>query len=379
MTGADWVAVAIVALLAIGGARQGLLAEALSLGGLVVGAIAGSRLAPLLLSRGSSSPWTPLLALGGAAVVAVALQSLGLGLGLAARGRFFSRGPLHTFDALGGLALGALAGLVLVWVLGAVALQLPGQSELRRAAQRSLLLKRLNRIVPPRDFLRALGRIDPLPSLTVPFAPVPPPNPAVLRDPSVRRAAPSVVKIVGTACGLGIEGSGWVARPGLVVTAAHVVAGMHDESVEPFGTSANLAAKAVAFDPRNDVAVLRVPGLTAPPLRLVNPTQGSSVAILGYPESGSFTAAPGRIGRTATALADDAYGNGPVFRTVTTLRGRIRHGDSGGPAVDATGAVEATIFAARVGGTAGYGVAASAVRAALAGARGVVSTKGCAG
>jgi hypothetical protein len=77
-------------------------------------------------------------------------------------------------------------------------------------------------------------------------------------------------------------------------------------------------------------------------------------------------------------LADDAYGNGPVFRTVTTLRGRIRHGDSGGPAVDGTGAVEATVFAARVGEAAGYGVPASAVRAALASAHGPVSTKACA-
>jgi S1-C subfamily serine protease len=378
VTGADWAAVAIVALLAIGGARQGLLAEALSLAGLVVGAVAGSRLAPLLLARGSSSPWTPLLALAGAAVVAVGLQSVGLGLGLAARGRFLARGPLRALDSLGGLALGAVAGLVLVSVLGAVALQLPGQSQLRRAAQQSLVLKRLNRVVPPRDFLRALGRIDPLPSLTVPFAPVPAPNPAVLQEPGVRRAAPSVVKIFGTACGLGVEGSGWVARPGLVVTAAHVVAGVHDATVEPFGSSARLSAQAVAFDSHNDVAVLRVSGLTARPLRLVDPKRGAAVAILGYPENGAFTAAPGRIGRTANALADDAYGHGPVFRAVTTLRGRIRHGDSGGPAVDATGAVEATIFAARVGAAAGYGVPASVVRAALAKAQGPVSTQSCA-
>jgi S1-C subfamily serine protease len=164
-----------------------------------------------------------------------------------------------------------------------------------------------------------------------------------------------------------------------VVTAAHVVAGVRDATVEPFGSSTGLSAQPVAFDPHNDVAVLRVPGLAAGPLRLVDPRQGSSVAILGYPEDGAFTSAPGRIGRTATALADDAYGHGPVFRTVTTLRGRIRHGDSGGPAVDATGAVEATIFAARVGQSAGYGVPASAVRAALAGARGPVSTQGCTG
>src|SRR4029078_11088674 len=86
------------------------------------------------------------------------------------------------------------------------------------------------------------------------------PDRRVLRQPGVRGAAPSVVRVLGTACGLGVEGSGWVARPGLVVPAAHVVAGEQDTTVTTlFGET--LGAEAVAFDSRNDVAVLRVPGL----------------------------------------------------------------------------------------------------------------------
>src|SRR5437867_696165 len=73
----------------------------------------------------------------------------------------------------------------------------------------------------------------PLPSLRGPPLPSAPPNRGVLREPGTRRAAPSVVKILGTACGLGIEGSGWVAEPGLVVTNAHVVAGESDTTVTP--------------------------------------------------------------------------------------------------------------------------------------------------
>ena len=61
-----------------------------------------------------------------------------------------------------------------------------------------------------------------------PSADVPPPNPAILAAPGVRQARPGVVRVVGSACGLGIEGSGWIAGPGEVVTDAHVVAGEAD-------------------------------------------------------------------------------------------------------------------------------------------------------
>ena len=90
-------------------------------------------------------------------------------------------------------------------------------------------------------------------------------------------------------------------------------------------------AAVVAFDARDDVAVLRVAGLGAPAAPLVDPVEGQAVAILGYPENGPFTATPGRIGQTAIVLTDDAYGRGPVRRRITTLRGVVRHGNSGGP------------------------------------------------
>jgi len=110
--------------------------------------------------------------------------------------------------------------------------------------------------------------------------------------------------------------------------------------------------------------VLRVPRLRAPALRLSAPHVGRPVAILGFPENGPFDAQPGRIGAT---------------RNVTAVAGKIRHGNSGGPAVDASGAVQTTIFAARVGEPGGFGVASRWVGRALdrAGTR-AVSTGGCA-
>jgi S1-C subfamily serine protease len=207
--------------------------------------------------------------------------------------------------------------------------------------------------------LRALARIDPFPSIAGPPPPSLPPDPAVLSQPGVRRAAPSVLRVTATACGFGVEGSGWVARPKLVVTAAHVVAGADNIRV------AGLRAQPWLVDRANDVAVLRVPALRAPPLAIADPKPGTAVAILGYPENGPFTATAGRIGQTREFLTDDAYGRGPFPRLVTTLRGVVRHGNSGGPAVDAQGRVRTTVFASRVGSASGYGVPSDLVRREL--------------
>jgi S1-C subfamily serine protease len=358
------------------GARRGFLATALAAIGVVVGALLGARLAPHLLSDGSSSPYTPLVALLGAGAFAVLFEAVGATIGGRLRGALRFR-PLQGADSAAGFVLGAVMGLVLVWVVGAVALQFPGQTRLRQEAQRSEVLQRLNEIAPPSRALRALARVDPFPSIVGPLAPVEPPSPRVLRAPGVRAAAPSVVRVLGTACGLSVSGSGWVAGPGLVVTNAHVVAGQDDTTVEAPGSD-RLDAEAVAFDATNDVAVLRVRGLRARPLRIVDPDAGDPVAILGYPENGPFHASPGRIGPTVTVVTEDALGDETVSRRITSFRGRVRRGNSGGPAVNARGQVETTVFATRRGSDGGFGVPSGIVRDALASAGRPVSTGDCA-
>ena len=83
----------------------------------------------------------------------------------------------------------------------------------------------------------------------------------------MQRAGDSVVKVLGTACGLGIEGSGWVAGPGLVVTNAHVVAGEDDTTVTTAIGRDRWTRRPSTTSPRNDLAILRVDGLDAPALR----------------------------------------------------------------------------------------------------------------
>lgn len=378
MTAVDVVALLVIAFAALAGYRKGLVAGALSVAGILLGAWIGSRVGPRFLSGGDASPYQPLAALAGAAVGAILLETIGTVVGSTLRGgvRF---SPLRPVDSAGGLVLGAISGLVVVWVLGAVVLFMPGQTGLRRAAQRSAVLRELNTVVKPRELLGVLARIDPFPSFAGQPPRVAPPDPRLSRSAAVVAARPSVVRVLGTACGLGVEGTGWVGGPNLVVTAAHVVAGQHDTLVE-LSNGERLRATASVFDVRNDVAVLHVDGLDAPSLRAVSPRVGAAVAVLGYPGNGPFVATPGRIGPTEVRLTQNAYGEGRVFRQLTSLRGRVRHGNSGSPAVDENGNVETTVFASLVGARGGLGVPTSIVERALDTARSgaATSTGGCA-
>jgi Trypsin-like peptidase domain/Colicin V production protein len=382
VTTLDWIIVAFTLLMACWGYMQGLVVGALSLGGFVAGAFLGSRLAPVLLSGGSESPYTPLVTLVIAVILggllATALETLGFEL----RRRM---GPgLGAVDGAAGAVLVACFGLGLVWVGGAVALQTPGARHLRRDIQRSTILQALNDALPPSGpLLNALARFDPLPSVNGPPADVPAPNSRIARDPQVRAAGRSVVRVLGTACGLGVQGSGWVAGNGIVVTNAHVVAGEDDTTVQIQGSGSHLTARAVYFDPHDDVAVLRVSALSGvPALQLhESASSGTSGAILGFPHDGPYDVEPARLGSTTSVLTQDAYGRGPVRRLITSFRGLVRSGNSGGPVVDSDGRVMATVFAASVGTSrhTGFGVPDSVVRDALSRAHGTVSTGACAG
>jgi S1-C subfamily serine protease len=372
VTQLDWLIVAFAVVLAILGFRQGFILGALSLTGFALGAFLGTRIGPLLLPKGSASPYAPAFGLIGA-LVAGAIFATGFeGIGARLRRALVVPG-LGALDGALGALLGAVLALGIVWIAAAVAAQAPGDERLRADIQQSAILRRLNEVLPPTGaILNALSRLDRLPSITGPAPDVAPPPPAVARAPGVRAAIPSVVRVDGTACGLAIEGSGWVAAPGLVVTNAHVVAGEQDTSVQPGGTGPGLSARAVVYDPTDDVAVLDVQGLSLPPLSLAeDPESGTPGAILGYPQNGPFAVEPGRTGRTQNVVTEDAYGRGPVTRLLTPLRGVVRPGNSGGPLVGERGQVLTTVFAGTVGGheQGGYGVANSTVARLLGTAR----------
>jgi hypothetical protein len=380
MTPLDWVIVVFAAVMAVAGYGRGLVVGGLALAGFVAGAFAGSRLGPMLLDQGSESPWAPLLALTCAlllgAFVASVLEVLGI------RIRRVLRGPLGLLDGIGGALLVAALAFGIAWVLGAVVLHTPGARELREPIQRSLILRELNAVLPPSGpILRALARFDPLPRISGPDADVSPPDAAIGRDPEVRAAGGSVVRVLGTACGLGVQGSGWVAGDGVVVTNAHVVAGQDDTAVDVGGDGGEHDAEPIWFDVRNDVALLSVPGVSGVrALEIVEePGVGTAGAVLGFPENGPFDVRAARLGATQTAISQDAYGRGPVQRQIAALRGQVRSGNSGGPVVDGDGRVLTTVFASATDSDrpAGFGVPNAVVTDALARASGPVDTGPC--
>ncbi|MDQ2676568.1 MAG: MarP family serine protease, partial [Actinomycetota bacterium] len=344
------IAIFALAMAAIGWER-GLVRSALPLAGFIGGVFAGARLAPSLLAGGAESPYAPAVAAGGGILLglflAIALEGAGQRLSESLAKRDASR----VADSLAGAALFIGLALAAAWVFGAVALNLPGQNarEVREAVQRSTILVALNDVAPPSGgFLNALRRIDPARSVRGPEADVGAPDPQISSDPEVQRASRSVVRVTGSACGLGVEGSGWLAGPGVVVTNAHVVAGQDDTQVTT-ADGRTLDAEALHYEPRNDLAVLSVPGLEGAPLELAaRARKGETAATIGYPGGGPLTISPARLGQTGTVSSQDSYGRGPVERQMTPFRGQVRGGNSGGPVVDAAGDVLTTVFASSV-------------------------------
>ena len=377
----DWIIVGLVLLLALFGWAQGFISGVLALTGLALGAWVGTRIGPLILPDGEQSPYAPAFGLLGALVVGAALAGLFEAFGGRIRGVVRSLPGFAALDGLLGAVLIACAGLGVVWILGAFAIQ-NGSYRIRTEVQRSEILQRLNTALPPSGpLLNSLRRLDPFPQVEGPQADVEPPSAGIARDPEVRAAEASVVKILGTACGLGVSGSGWVAADGIVVTNAHVVAGQDDTEVLVQGREPQFDAVAVHFDARNDLAVLRVDGLAAPPLELSGePESGRSGAIMGFPLNGPFDLRAARLGPTRRVVSSDAYGRGPVERQITSLRGLVRPGNSGGPVIDDAGRVATTVFAATTRGPrGGYGVPNAVVRRALGALGGPVSTGPCGG
>jgi Trypsin-like peptidase domain len=278
MTWLDVVILGFAILMAVWGYSLGARTAAVLVCGFVGGAFFGAVVGPIVFDAGRASRLGPMFALTGALLVAAVLGALEILLRPRMRGRFAGR--FARLEGPGGAALLVGLGLALMWLVGAVGQAGPSQS----VARPSGILAALDAVLPPaQPVLHALGirplpplaRVDPVPQIKieiVPRGPVPQivtsaprlgtPDPAIVRDPNVEAARRSVVRVVGMACGLEMQGSGWVARKGIVVTNAHVVAGQTHTRVELQDGSRH-AAEVIRYEPRNDLAVLRSYGVAA--------------------------------------------------------------------------------------------------------------------
>jgi S1-C subfamily serine protease len=362
------------------GARTGFLAGVFSLVGVVVGASVGSRVAHSLMPDGGNPIYGAGITLGSILAFSVLGEVVARSMGGSIRNRLSSPASA-TLDGLGGALLGFALSLVLVWAVGFFALQSPSLAVLQPAVQDSKILQTLKERMPSGLLTRAVADLQPLPKIHGPEPEVAAPEGNIVNDPDVQAASGRTLRVRGIACGYGVEGSAWVAGQDLAVTNAHVVAGETATRVQIGGAGRYLPAEVVAFDERNDIAVLRVDGLGLDPLPVAAVRTGEPAAVIGFPKNGPLDIKPARTGTTQRVVSTDAYDNGPVERIVTSFRVHVRPGNSGGPAVDAEGRVVSTIFASRTDSeNSGYGVPSRIVQRDLRTAASrttPVSTGGC--
>jgi S1-C subfamily serine protease len=281
---------------------------------------------------------------------------------------------LRGVDATLGAIVSALGTLFATWLI-AVSLAAAPQAGIGSLVQHSAVIGRLDEMLPPVPEIAArLGRlIDPLglPRVFVglepaPAAPVPGPTSEQVRA-VAEVATKSMVRITGAGCGGVLIGSGFIVAPGLVMTNAHVIAGITSPTVE-HGTS-TFNAVPVLFDPAIDLAVLRVDELDGPVLAFASDlaSRGEVGAVLGYPSGYGLTIAAAAVLDHYDALGRDIYDQAIVTRPVIEIQATVLPGDSGGPLVLADGQVAGVVFARSLTHTdIGYAIASTGAAAALA-------------
>ena len=387
MNWVDLVVLAIVAVSAVSGLRRGAALQLFSYGGFWGGLLVGALLTPTIASHFHSRTSKAIVALVLVLGIAFLLGTLGSVVGIHS-GAALRRIKLGPVDSGLGVGVAVIATLLVVWIAGG----LIGNSRftsLASAVQGSRIVRALDNVLPPTPSVFAkvqtfLGQQDfPGPFIGLPpaigqFVPLPS-NSAVNR--AYDAAGPSTVKIEGGACGLTQEGSGFVVGPDLVVTNAHVVAGVGSPTV--IDQKGEHVGVPVLYDPELDIAVLRVAGLDEPVLHLDSNTvgRGQVGAVLGYPGGGPLTHGPAGVMATFDATGLDIYGNVEATRSIYEIDAVVRPGNSGGPLVEPDGEVIGVVFArSTVNNSVGYALASPAVlqrvRSALSNTK-AVSTLGC--
>jgi len=363
----DLLLIVLLALSGVSGYRRGFTLQAFGFGGLLIGLVVGALLAPFFANIVDG----PNARAGLAVLVLLAVAALGNAagwfIGVHARHRAASR--FAKADSVAGSAVALVASLLAIWFLAlnlangpfpAIATEIRGSAVVRTLdaalPQPPSLLAQVRRLFNRFGFPDVFSGIPPLPA-----EPVQPPSQAEARA-AAEAAAASTLQVIGPACDVIQEGSGFVAADGYVVTNAHVVAGMDDPEVRSAEGLSD--ATTVLFDPDLDLAILSVPGATGPPLPLATEPldRGAPGAVLGYPQGGPLDVRRAAVRRTIDAVGRDIYGHGEVERLVLELQTLVRPGNSGGPFVLPDGRVAGVVFAASSGDDdVGYAIAADEV------------------
>lgn len=350
MNTVDLLILLLVASAVVHGVLLGAAVQGLSFGGFWLGLSLGAAAAPAVAGLTAEPTGKALLSLATLLGAATLLAGVGREIGVRVWGGL-RRVHLGWLDSGLGAVVAGGATLLACWLVASmlatapvlgVAGEIQDSTILRRVDERlppaPAVFSRIQRLIQARGFPQVFAELQPRPAPRLP-APAAPEVRA-----AVNRAAASTVRIVGSGCGGVLNGSGFVAAPGLVVTNAHVVAGIDRPVVQD--RRGNHPATPVLFDPALDIAVLRASGLAGAPLPLLPGTvdRGTSGAVIGYPGGGGLDAQPAVVLARYDAVGRDIYSRGLTRRSVYELQARVRSGNSGGPVVRADGTVIGVVF-----------------------------------
>ncbi|MFX0591289.1 MarP family serine protease [Melissospora conviva] len=356
MSVVDVVLVVLMLLFAISGYRQGFVVGALSFTGFFVGALIGLQVGPLAARQFDDPAGRVVVSLVTIFGLAVLGQALAGWVGSHLRHAISSRAGRRLDDA-GGAFVSLVAVLFVAWLV-AVPLGSSAIPGLAGAVRNSAVLGAVDRVMPDQaqrfsTALRDTVDTNGFPEVFRGLSPtrarqVSPPDPALIGSQVVANSRQSVVKVLGSApdCSRRIEGTGFVYAPERVMTNAHVVAGTRSLTVEL--DDRRYDGRVVVYDPDRDLAVLYVPGLTAPVLDFEprRADTGTDAIVVGFPLDGPFDAQSARIRDVDRITGPDIYESSDVTREIYTIRALVRSGNSGGPLLDSDGAVLGVIFAA---------------------------------
>lgn len=369
----------VIAFFALGAAsagfRLGFLARSAGWVGVLAGlSVAAFAVEPVVAWVGATEPIVSVLVAAGTILAFVFVgQATGLSVGHLFRRRVARQRSARLVDSIGGAVAGVFGVLIIIWLLLPGLAVVPG--DVAAAVRNSAVVDAVEGAAPePPQALRDLGRrIDQtdFPEVFAGMRPAPELSPAPseipLRPHVVDQVRPSVVNVETEGCGGIQEGSGFVVAQDVVVTNAHVVAG--SEVIEVLRNDGKrLRATLVNFDPRRDLAVLRVPGIQRRPLPLTKTASGATGAVFGHPGGqDALRIAPARISDVIDAVGRDIYGRSRVRRRVAVVASDLEPGDSGAALVTGDGHVSGVAFAIAPDqpGTA-YALATSELRAVLA-------------
>ena len=234
----DVVVVVVVVLAAIQGLRLGAIVQVLSFGGFLGGLYLGALLASVTVRWMHSQPGRTAVALVTMLGVAALCGLTGRVVGSIAFARIH-RGILGSVDSVLGVLVAVIASLLVAWLLASTLVNSSSLS-LNTAIDQSTILRSLDSVLPapPSVFSRVQGFLssEGFPPVFAQLAPasagpVSLPGDAQLQE-AVEHAGASTVKVIGDGCGQIQEGSGFVVGAGLVVTNAHVIAGIPHPMVE---------------------------------------------------------------------------------------------------------------------------------------------------